>query len=160
MLLEKIESDFKQALSQKDEIKVSTLRMLRSALKNMEIELRPKKKELTDEVVLEVISREVKRRKESIEAFEKGNRLDLAEKEKKELEILSSYLPEQLSDDKIKEIVQVKIAEVGASGPQDFGKVMGLVAKETKGKAEGSKVAGIVKEELNKISKSKFETKF
>lgn len=154
MLLQKIDKDFKQALSEKNEIKISTLRMLRSALHNMEIELRPKKKELTDEVALEVIAREIKRRKESIEAFEKGNRLDLTEKEKKELEILSQYLPEQLSNDKIREIVQVKIVEVGASGPQDFGKIMGLVTKETKGKADGSRVAVIVKEELNKISNS------
>jgi uncharacterized protein YqeY len=153
MLLEKINQDFKKALSEKDEVKVSTLRMLKTAIHNLEIELRPKKKELTDELILEVISREIKRRKEAIEAYEKGNRLDLAEKEKKELEILSLYLPEQLSDDKIREIVRAKIAELGASSPQDFGKVMGVVTKETKGKAEGSKVAAIVKEELNKNQK-------
>jgi uncharacterized protein YqeY len=153
MLLEKINQDFKKALAEKDEVKVSTLRMLKTAIHNLEIELRPKKKELTDELILEVISREIKRRKEAIEAYEKGNRLDLAKKEKKELEILSLYLPEQLSDDKIREIVRAKIAELGASSLQDFGKVMGVVTKETKGKAEGSKVAAIVKEELNKNQK-------
>lgn len=115
--------------------------------------MRPKKQELTEEGILEVISREIKRRKESIEAFEKGNRLDLADKEKKELEILSAYLPEQLSEEKIREIIKTKIVELGASGPQDFGKVMGLVSKETKGKADGAKVAVLVKEELSKILK-------
>lgn len=82
-LLERIEKDSKQALLTREELKLSTLRMLKAALTNAEIELRPKKKELTDEIALEIIAREIKRHKESIEAFKKGERFDLADKEKK-----------------------------------------------------------------------------
>jgi uncharacterized protein YqeY len=151
-LVDKIKEEFQKAMAAKDELKVSTLRMLRAAIQNLEIDLRAKKKEMTEESILEVISREVKRRKESIEAFIKGLRQDLADKELKELEILLSYLPEQLSDEKIREVVQKKIKEIDAIGPSDFGKVMGQVSKETKGKADGNRVSQIVKEELGKIS--------
>jgi len=151
-LADKINEEFKKAMTAKDELKVSTLRMLRAGIQNLEIDLRAKKKELNDESILEVVSREVKRRKESIEAFVKGLRQDLADKELKELEILLSYLPEQLSDDQIRVMVQKKIKEIGAASPAEFGKVMGPVAKETKGKADGNRVSQIVKEELGKIS--------
>lgn len=151
-LIDKINEEFKKAMALKDELKVSTLRMLKAGIQNLEIELRAKRKELNDESVLEVVSREVKRRKESIEAFVKGLRQDLADKERKELEILLSYLPAQLSDDQLREIVQKKIKEIGATSPADFGKVMGPVAKETKGKADGNRLSQIVKEELGKIS--------
>ena len=150
-LVDKIKEEFQKAMAAKDDLKVSTLRMLRAGIQNLEIELRVKKKELNDEAVLEVVSREVKRRKESIEAFVKGLRQDLADKEIKELEILLSYLPAQLSDDQLREIVQKKIKEIGATSPSDFGKVMGPVAKETKGKADGNRLSQIVKEELAKI---------
>lgn len=151
-LIDKINEEFKKAIVLKDELKVSTLRMLKAGIQNMEIELRTKRKELNDESVLGVVGREVKRRKESIEAFVKGLRQDLADKERKELEILLNYLPAQLSDEQLREIVQKKIKEIGATGPADFGKVMGPVAKETKGKADGNRVSQIVKEELGKIS--------
>ena len=150
MLLTKIEKDFKEALSKGQAERLSSLRMLKTALHNKEIELRPKKEELTDELAVEVVRREIKKRKEAIEMYEKGKRPDLAEKEKKELEMLSEYLPEQLSDDKIKEVVLRVIEELVASSPGDFGKVMGKVMAEVKGKAEGKKVSGIVKEALEK----------
>ncbi len=150
-LVDKIKEEFQKAMAAKDDLKVSTLRMLRAGVQNLEIELRVKKKELNDEAVLEVVSREVKRREESIEAFVKGLRQDLADKEIKELEILLSYLPAQLSDDQLREIVQKKTKEIGATSPSDFGKVMGPVAKETKGKADGNRLSQIVKEELAKI---------
>jgi uncharacterized protein len=149
-LSDKILEDLKQAMIKKDELKVSTLRMLKAGLQNLEIDLKAKKKELTDEAAVEIVSREIKRRKESIEAFDKGGREDLAAKEKKELEILIVYLPEQLSDEQLRLIIQNKVKELGATGPQDFGKVMGAVSKETKGKADGTKVSVLVKEELNK----------
>jgi uncharacterized protein YqeY len=151
-LLQKIDAELKSAMTDRNEIKLSTLRMLKAALTNAEIELRPKKKELTEEMALEVIAREIKRHKESIEAFEKGNRFDLADKEKKELEILKGYLPEQLSDEKIREVVKIKINEHGATGPSDFGKVMGLAMKELKGRADGGRIGEIVKKELDKKS--------
>ncbi len=152
MLLEKIAKDFKEALSKKQTERLAVLRMLKAALHNKEIELKPKKEDITDEIVVEVIQREVKKRKEAIELFEKGERIDLAEKEKRELKILSPYLPEQLSDDKIKEVVLSAIKKIGAGGPADFGKIMGMVMKEIKGQSDGNKVSSIVKEELNKLT--------
>lgn len=152
MLLEKIEKDFQEALSKRQVERLSTLRMLKTALHNKEIELRVKKEELTDEMAVEIIQREVKKRKEAIEMFEKGARTDLAEKEKRELEILSQYLPEQLSDGKIKEIVLEVIEKIGPAGPVDFGKVMGAVMGRVKGQAEGTRVSQIVKKELNKLT--------
>ena len=151
-LSEKIEEDLKIALRKKNEVVVSTLRMLKTALHNKEIELRPKKEELTDELVLEVLAKEVKKRKDSIAAFEKGGRDDLASKEKKELALLKRYLPEELSDDKIKEVVDKVIKELGASGMADFGKVMGAVMGEVKGRAGGDKVSQIVKEQLTQLN--------
>jgi len=149
-LLNNIEKDLKEAILKRDELKIAVLRLLLAAIHNKEIELRPTKKDLSEEMLLEVISREVKKRRESIELFEKAGRTELAEKEKKELDILSQYLPEQLSDDKIREIVRMKMVEAKAMGPKDFGKVMSLVMKELKGRAEGNKVGQIVKEELVK----------
>ncbi|MCX6741410.1 MAG: GatB/YqeY domain-containing protein [Candidatus Parcubacteria bacterium] len=151
-LADKINKELKKAMIIKDDLKISTLRMLKAGIQNLEIELRAKRKELNDESILEVVSREVKRRKEAIDAFVKGLRQDLADKERKELEILLSYLPAQLSDDELREVAQKKIKEIGATGPTDFGKVMGPVAKETKGKADGNRLSQIVKEELGKIS--------
>jgi uncharacterized protein YqeY len=153
MLLNKIENDFREALTKRDELKISVLRMLKTAIRNKEVDLRVEKKELTDEIIIDVIKKELKRRKEAIEAFEKGNRLDLAEKEKKEMEILLQYLPEELSDEKIKEIVKNKITELKTTGLKDFGKVMGFVMKEVKAQADGERVAKIVKEELGKFEK-------
>lgn len=146
--INKIEEDLKRALIERSPIWISALRLLRAALINAEIELRPQKQEMTEEKVIEVIQREIKKRKDSIEVFSQGGRQDLVEKEKGELEVLSSYLPEQFSDDKIREVVRAKITEINAVGPQDFGRVMGLVMKEVKGRAEGSRIQEVVKEEL------------
>ncbi|MFA5050565.1 MAG: GatB/YqeY domain-containing protein [Patescibacteria group bacterium] len=151
MLLERIEKDFKQALREGEEDTKAVLRMLKSALAYKAIELRPKKQELTDELAVDIVGGEIKKRKEAIELYEKGNRPELAAKEKKELEILFKYMPEQLSGDQVKEIVLNVIKEINANGPSDFGKVMGLVAKQTKGKADGNQVSQIVKEQLNNI---------
>ncbi|MDD5625852.1 MAG: GatB/YqeY domain-containing protein [Patescibacteria group bacterium] len=151
MLLERIEKDFKQALREGQEDTKAVLRMLKSALAYKAIELRPKKQELTDEVAVDIVGGEIKKRKEAIELYERGNRPELAAKEKKELEILFKYMPEQLSGDQIKEIVLNVIKEVNAGNPSDFGKVMGLVTKQTKGKADGNQVSQIVKEQLNNI---------
>jgi len=150
MLLEKIEKDFHEALHDKQAERLGVLRLLKAALKNKEIDLRPKKEELTDEIIISIIQSEAKKRKEAIELYTKGGRIDLADKEKKELEILSGYLPEQLSDEKIREIVDKVIADIGATGPQDFGKVMGQVMKEVKGMTDGNKVGQIVREKLSK----------
>lgn len=148
MLLEKIQSDLKEALKAKDEVEISTLRFLLSSIHNREIELRVEKKTLTDEEVIKVIQRQVKERKESIEAFKKGKREDLVRKEQKELQILSNYLPQQISEKEMKKMVEDVIKEIGATGPSDFGKVMGAVMLRARGRAEGEVVARIVKEFL------------
>jgi len=159
-LKEKIQIDIKKAMQEKDQLKVSVLRMLMAAIFNKEKEKRAKLSkteelekldelsQLTDEETTEVISSENKKRKDSIEQYEKGNRQDLADKEKKESEILTTYLPEQMPEEEVRKIVRGKIKELGASSPQDTGKVMGALMSELKGKAEGGLINKIVQEEL------------
>jgi len=163
MLKEKIEEDFKNALKEKKEIEVSALRMLKAAIFNKEKEKRyklskekpdleekelEKESQLTDEEGFEVISSEIKKRKEAIDLYEKGNRSELAGKEKKEVEILQSYLPEQLSEEEIRKIVNEAIKKVGAKEMKDMGKVMAALMSEVKGKADASLVSKVVKEFL------------
>ena len=163
MLKEKILQNLNTALKEKKELELSVLRMLSAAVQNRESEKRTKlwkekadlpseelekKSKLTDEEVLEVISSEAKKRKESIEGFQKGKREDLVEKEKKELEILESYLPEQLSEEEIKKLVQETVSKVGAKEMRDVGKVMQELMPKVKGRADGALVSKIVKESL------------
>jgi len=145
-LLQKIETDIIAAMKAKDELVLSVLRNAKTAVKNAEIIKRPK--ELTEDDVLEVLGREVKKLNDSVGDFESGGRTDLAEKAKKEIEILSAYLPKQLSEGEIREIVKKVVETVKPAGPQDFGRVMGAVSKETKGRASGELVSKLVKEEL------------
>lgn len=146
MLKEKIENDLKQALKEKNQAVISTLRMLNAAILNAEIAAM--RKEFTDEDVLKVISQEVKKHKDSIEEYKKGGREDLVRKEEAELEILKKYLPKELSKEEIKKIVEEKIKELDARGPSDFGKVMGAVMKAVAGRAGGDAVSMVVKEVL------------
>lgn len=146
-LLDKIEQDIISAMKEKEESKVSTLRMLKSALKNKEIQ---NKKDLSDEDVIQTLQGQIKSRKDSIEMYEKAGRAELAQKEEKEIEILKEYLPEQLSEEEIKTKVDQIIQEVGAQSIQDMGKVMGKASVEFKGKADMSEVSRIVKENLAK----------
>ncbi len=148
MLKEKIESDLKQALKEKNQAVISTLRLLNAAILNAEIAAM--RKEFTDEDVLKVISQEVKKRKDSIEEYKKGKREDLVAREEAELEILKRYLPKELSEEEIKMIVEKKVKELGATGPEDFGKVMGAVMKEVARRAGGAVVGKIVREILKK----------
>jgi len=145
-LEEKINEDFKNALKEKNEQKLTLLRMVKSALKNEEIQ---KKEKLSDEEIEAVIKREIKKRKEAIELYQKGQREDLIQKEKAEIEILTNYLPEQMSEEEIKDKVKKIIQEMRAEGKEDFGKVMGKVMSELKGRADGSLVSKIVNELLN-----------
>ena len=160
-LKEKIQTDIKKAMQEKDQLKVTVLRMLMASIFNKEKAKRAKLSkteedlekldelsQLTDEEITEVISSENKERKDSIEQYQKGNRQDLANQEKKELDILKDYLPEQMSEDEVRKIVKEKINETGASTPQDTGKVMGALMSELKGKADGGMVNRIVQEEL------------
>lgn len=148
MLKEKISSDLKEAMKSGDAARLGVLRMLVSALNNRKIEKRAKtgvEVELTDEEVLEVIAKEAKKRKESVELFNKGGREDLASGEKSELVILSAYLPEQMGEVEVRKIVEKIVA---ASGVKEFGPAMKEVMKELKGKADASVITQILKEIL------------
>ena len=145
MLIEKIKSDLNEAMRARDETKVSTLRFLLSAINNKSIELQ---KELTDEDINQVIAKQVKERKESIAAFSAANREELATKERAEMEYLSIYLPQQLTEGEVEKIVNDVIGELGASGPNDFGRVMSTVMARVKGQTDGNIVSGLVKKVL------------
>ncbi len=145
-LLEKIEGDLKNALKERKEQEVSTLRMLLAALKNKKIEL---KKDLTDEEVTGVVRSQVKQLKDSVESFKAGDREDLAEKSKGEITILEKYLPAQMSQDELKNLVRSVIDETGAVGKQGMGKVMGAVMSKVAGRADGGTVKKVVEELLS-----------
>ena len=142
MLLEKIASDMKEAMRAKDALRLSTLRMLKSAVEYAKIE--KKQENLPDAEVISVIKKQIKQRQDSIEGFEKGGRVDLAEKEKAELSVLKSYLPEELSAEQVTEIVKATIAEVGATTKADMGKVMKAVQAKLAGRADNKLVSQIV----------------
>lgn len=144
---EQIEKDFIEAFKAKDDKRKNLLGMIKSAIKNKEIELQ---KPLEDADMIEVLAKEAKKRKESAQAYKDGGRDDLAENENAEAEMLLKYLPEQLSEDAVREIVKSTIAEVGASSAADMGKVIGAVVAKTKGQSDGGLISKIVKEELNK----------
>lgn len=146
-LRQQIQEDLKNALRNKNREKLSVLRMLQSAIKNREIEKKDKD-ELTDEEVIEVVSSEVKKRKDAAEEYKKVGKEDAAEKEQEEIEILMNYMPEQMSEEEIREEVRKVISEVGASSEQELGKVMGTIMPRVKGKADGALVNRIVREEL------------
>ena len=160
---QRIQEDVKQAMRERDEIKVGALRMLLSSLLNKEKEKRytiskddremaeqelNEKAALGVEEIQDIISSEVKKRREAIEGFEKGQRPEMAEKERKEMEILQQYLPEQLSEEQVRELVKEAIETTGAAGPQEMGKVMGQLMPKVKGKVDGGLVNRIVKELL------------
>lgn len=151
-LAEKIRKDFKVALKEKRILEVSVLRMLLASIKNKEIEKKKKEKGLSDEEIILILQSEIKKRKEALELYKKGGRLELAEIEERERKFLEKYLPRQLSKEELKLKVKEIIKKLGASSSQDFGKVMSVLMPEIRGKAEGSRVSGIVQDELKKIS--------
>ena len=145
-LLDQINQDIKSAKLEKRPLERDTLRMLLAEIKRYQID---EKTEATDEVVLTIINKMVKQRKDSIEQFTKGGRDDLASKEKDQLEVIKQYLPEQLSEDKIREIVEAAVNSTQASSMQDMGKVMGAIKSELQGKADMGLVSQIVKSSLS-----------
>lgn len=147
MLVDQIKSDLKNAQLNKEELRVSTLRLLVSEIKYSEID---KVSELSDEEVVVVIRREVKKRKEAALGFRSGNREEAALKEEAELKILGSYLPAQMSQEDLSKIVDEAITEIGASSLADMGKVMGVAMGKVKGQADGGTVSAIVKEKLSR----------
>jgi uncharacterized protein YqeY len=173
MLRKQIQEDLNSALKEKRELEVSVLRLLSAAIFDKEKEKRyklskekseaelekmgkeskeakelEKESTLTDEEVMDAVSSEIKKRKEAIMEFEKGEREDLVKKEKAEMEILTKYLPEQLSEEEIKKLVTEAIGKTGAEEIKDMGRVMGLITSQVKGRADMSQVSKIVKESL------------
>lgn len=147
---DQIMADLKQAMKNKEQDKLRVLRSIKSKLLEREIsERKGGEGEISDEQTIEVLMKAAKQRKESIEQFEKGDRNDLADAEKEELEIINSYLPEMLSEEEVRDITKEKIEELGAEDISDMGQVMGVLMQELKGKAEGSVVSKVVKEELS-----------
>ncbi|APH04333.1 GatB/YqeY domain-containing protein [Bacillus weihaiensis] len=146
-LLEQLNQDMKQAMKNKEKDKLIVIRMVKAALQNEAIKL--SQNELSNEEELTVLSRELKQRKDSLLEFKNADRLDLAEKTQAEIDVLVKYMPEQLSEEEVAEIVQQTISEVNASSKADMGKVMGALMPKVKGKADGSLVNKLVQQQLS-----------
>ncbi|MFF2481978.1 GatB/YqeY domain-containing protein [Paenibacillus sp. NPDC058071] len=144
-LSERLNDDMKQAMKNQDKFKLTTIRMVRAAAKNLEIDL---KRPLEDAEVVEILSREVKQRKDSLQEFSKAGRDDLVADLEAEIEIISQYLPVQLTEEEIKAIVTQTIQELGASSKAEMGKVMGALMPKTKGRADGKLVNKYVQQFL------------
>ncbi len=147
---DRILNDLKEAMKSKDAEKTLLLRSLKAKILEKEIsERKGGESVLNNDQIIEVLMKAAKQRKESIEQFQQGNRQELADKEKRELALIETYLPEMMSEDEIRSEVQKQIHSMNASGMQDMGKVMGALMGKLKGKAEGSMISKIVKEELS-----------
>lgn len=144
---DQLTEDMKQAMKDREngKLRLSVIRMVRSNIKNVEIN---DKKELTDDEVLAVLMKEVKMRQDSLEEFQKAGRSELVAQAEEEIKILKKYLPEALSDEKLKGIVAEVVAEVGATTMKDMGKVMPAVMAKTKGRADGKRINAMVRELL------------
>ncbi|HET7082619.1 MAG TPA: GatB/YqeY domain-containing protein [Candidatus Limnocylindria bacterium] len=141
-LQDRIESAMRDSMRARDERRTQTLRMAMSAAHNRQIELG---KALTDEDYVEILGKQVKQRRESIEAFRSGGREAMADNEEAEAAILAEFLPEPLSGEELESLVRAAIAETGAASPADLGKVMGKVVPQTKGRADGKAVSDLVR---------------
>lgn len=145
---ERILNDLKTAMKNQDRETLKVIRMVKGSMQLLEIEL---KHELSDDEVIGVISKEIKTRRDSVKEFEKGNRNDLVEETLAEIEILEKYLPEQLSDEEIENILSDVFNKVSPKGMQDMGKIMGMVTPLVKGKADLGMVSSKVKEKLSNL---------
>ncbi|HET9801434.1 MAG TPA: GatB/YqeY domain-containing protein [Chthoniobacterales bacterium] len=148
-LSERVDSDLKTAMREKNATKLAVLRMLKAAIMNAAIEKSGAQGKLNDTDATQVIRKQVKQRQDSIESFEKGGRAELAAKEKEELSILQSYLPQQLSTDEISKVVRETIAEVGATSKQQMGAVMKAVQAKVAGRADGKTLSAEVQKQLS-----------
>lgn len=147
-LEEKIVADFKEAFKAGDALRRSVLGMLKSSIHNKAIEKKAKGEAMSDEQILDIIASEVKRRRDAAGQYRTANRADLAEKEEAEEKILMAYLPAQMSEEEITAAVDAAIAQTGATGEKDKGKVLGVLSKELKGKADMGIVSNIVAKKL------------
>lgn len=142
----RLEQDMKTAMKNREKEKLSTIRMVRSAIKKAEID---QKNSLSEDEVLAVLVREIKQRNDAISEYKKADREDLVLKEQAELEVLSVYLPEPIAEDELRELIQRAIESLGVSSKKEMGKVMGVVLPQVKGRADGKKVSRLVQELLN-----------
>ncbi|MFK7693449.1 GatB/YqeY domain-containing protein [Paenibacillus sp. HJGM_3] len=145
-LSERLNEDMKQSMRNQDKFKLSVIRMVRSAIKNVEIDM---KRTLDDNEVLDILSREVKQRKDSLQEFQKAGREDLVDNLKQEIDIITAYLPQQLTEEEINVIVQQTIQETGASSKAEIGKVMAALMPKVKGRADGKLVNQAVQKLLS-----------
>lgn len=154
MLKDKIESEIKEALRAREELRLSVLRMLSSAIHNQEIEKRARSggaaPELSDEEIIRAIRSELKKRKDASQAYTKGGRAEAAKKEKAEAEILSAFLPREISDEELDEIISQAASALGKVSEKEFGKFMAWVMGRVKGRASGDRVADAVKKKLGR----------
>lgn len=145
-LVDRLNSDMKQAMKARDKVRLSVIRMIKTALQNESIK---KMKELSEDEVLAVLSRELKQRKDSLQEFENAGRQDLVDEVSNEIAIVQTYMPEQLSEEDIKSIIDETISEVGAGSKADIGKVMKAIMPKLKGRADGSLVNRLVRSKLS-----------
>ena len=146
MLLDRIKDDMKQAMRDRAKDRLKTIRLILAAAKQQEVDRRV---ELTDVDVLAIIDKMVKQRRDSIEAFDKAERKDLADIERAEIEVIQGYLPTQLTEQEIAEMIAEAIGSTGAEGMRDMGKVMGLLKPKMQGRADMGKVSGLIKSQLS-----------
>jgi uncharacterized protein YqeY len=144
-LKEQLTADMKEAMKSHDKDRLAVIRMVRGAIRQQEID---GQKDLSDEDVIAVMSKEIKMRKDSIEEFKKGGREDLIAKTQAEIDVLMPYMPAQLSEDEVRELVKAAVAETGAATPKDMGKVMGVLMPKVKGRADGKLVNTLVRSML------------
>lgn len=148
MIKEQIKNNLKEAMKSKNEMEVSVLRMLISSFSNEEIIKGKKDVGLSDEELIEILAREVKKRRDSIVQYESASRTELADKEKQEIDIIMKYMPAQMSAQEIETIAREAIAESGAQSEKDFGAVMKILSPKTKGRADGREVSEVIKKLL------------
>lgn len=147
LLKDKLMEDLKVAMKEKDAVRKATITMLRAAVKQVEVDQRV---DLDDDGVIEIIAKQIKQKRSALEEFEKANRQDLVDEAHQEIKVLEAYLPEQLSEEELRQLISEAIAETGASSPKEMGKVISLVSGKTKGRADGKLIATLVKEMLSK----------
>ena len=144
-LKEKLQEDLKSSMKNKDTVKKSVVTLIRAAIKQHEVDNRV---ELADDAIIDIISKQLKQRKDSLAEFVKANRDDLVEETKSEIQVLEGYLPQQLSEEELEKIVIETIAEVGATSMKDMGKIMSAIKPKTAGRADGRKINELVKKNL------------
>lgn len=145
-MIEKLDKDMIEAMKAHEKERLTVIRMVKAALKQEQID---HKKEINDELLIDVVNKQIKMRKDSIAEFEKANRTDLVEQTQAEIDILLAYLPEQLSSEEVEKIINDIFEEVKPEGMKDMGKVMGLAQGKLKGKADMKEVSTIIREKLN-----------